>query len=388
MARGRYVSITAHWVNVVDSGSTGDSKFGTVLPSPRSSKQLSVAVRTPSSSSSSSSSCRSKSSSTDRSRTNTPSAPATVAHQVSHYGAATGIRQQAVLAMKCLGDNRHTAEVLSEFLQQETQSWLGTVDLEAGKVVEFRNQINKKKKNSLSMAHTFTVQVDEDKNQTLKLPASHTISVKKLFVGGIPSDVQFPMYKNIPPFEGCIWDLLINAVPIDFAQPVSFENADIGQCLTDEEVDLDENGALPLPGATKSPQIMPSPPGPVPSTEPDTSEEKSANITDEHDSATGCAPDIRPEIIQEENSLGFPKTATLHLHLMIPNLSIELELRTTADSGLIFYMARINHADFATIQIKDGMAHFRYDLGSGDTTTMVPKKVNDGEWHKEHISLS
>ncbi|CAJ0936362.1 unnamed protein product [Ranitomeya imitator] len=132
--QGRYVSITAHWVNVVDSGSTGDSKFGTVLPSPRSSKQLSVAVRTPSSSSSSSS-CRSKSSSTDRSRTNTPSAPATVAHQVSHYGAATGIRQQAVLAMKCLGDNRHTAEVLSEFLQQETQSWLGTVDLEAGKVV-------------------------------------------------------------------------------------------------------------------------------------------------------------------------------------------------------------------------------------------------------------
>ncbi|CAJ0951327.1 unnamed protein product [Ranitomeya imitator] len=60
---------------------------------------------------------------------------AAVAHQVSHYGAATGKRQQAVLAMKCLGDNRHTAEVLSEFLHQETQSWLGTVDLEAGKVV-------------------------------------------------------------------------------------------------------------------------------------------------------------------------------------------------------------------------------------------------------------
>ncbi|CAJ0944809.1 unnamed protein product [Ranitomeya imitator] len=128
--QGRYVSITAHWVNVVDAGSTGDSKFGTVLPSPRSRKQLAVAVRTPSSSSS----CRSESSSTDRSRTTTPSAAATVAHQVSHYGAATGKRQQAVLAMKCLGDNRHTAEVLSEFLQKETQSWLGTVDLEAGKV--------------------------------------------------------------------------------------------------------------------------------------------------------------------------------------------------------------------------------------------------------------
>ncbi|XP_073532164.1 laminin subunit alpha-2 isoform X6 [Phyllobates terribilis] len=237
--------------------------------------------------------------------------------------------------------------------------------------------------------NTFTVQVDEDKNQTVKLPASHAISVKRLFVGGIPSDVQFPMYKNIPPFEGCIWDLLINAVPIDFAQPVSFENADIGQCLTDEEDDLDENGASSLPGATKSPQVIPSPQGPVPSTEPDTSEEKSANITDEHDSTTGCAADIRPETIQGGKQFGLSKNSHVALAFddtkVKNSLSIELELRTTADSGLIFYMARINHADFATIQIKDGMAHFRYDLGSGDTTTMVPKKVNDGEWHKINI---
>ncbi|CAJ0938608.1 unnamed protein product [Ranitomeya imitator] len=127
--QGRYVSITAHWVNVVDAGSTVDINFGTVLPSPRSRKQLAVGVRTPSSSSF----CRSESSSTDRSRPTTPSAAATVAHQLSHYGPATGKHQQAVLAMKCLGDNRHTAEVLSEFLQRETQSWLGTVDLEAGK---------------------------------------------------------------------------------------------------------------------------------------------------------------------------------------------------------------------------------------------------------------
>ncbi|XP_077137873.1 uncharacterized protein LOC143804011 [Ranitomeya variabilis] len=131
--QGRYVSITAHWVNVVDAGSTGDSNIGTVLPSPRSRKELAVGVRPPSSSSSSS--CRSESSSTHRSRTSTPSAAATVAHQVCHYGTASGKRQQAVLAMKCLGDNRHTAEVLSEFLLNETQSWLGTVHLEAGKVV-------------------------------------------------------------------------------------------------------------------------------------------------------------------------------------------------------------------------------------------------------------
>ncbi|CAI9544172.1 unnamed protein product, partial [Staurois parvus] len=80
--------------------------------------------------------------------------------------------------------------------------------------------------------NVFTVQVDEDRSQTLKMPAGHSLSVKKLFVGGIPSDAQPTMFKGVPPFEGCIWNLLINAVPIDFAQPVSFENADIGRCPT------------------------------------------------------------------------------------------------------------------------------------------------------------
>jgi len=45
-------------------------------------------------------------------------------------------------------------------------------------------------------------------------------------------------------------------------------------------------------------------------------------------------------------------------------------------------MARINHADFATVQIKNGLPYFSYDLGSGDTTTTISNKINDGQWHK------
>lgn len=58
----------------------------------------------------------------------------------------------------------------------------------------------------------FTFQVDEDKSQTLRMPSSHSISVKNLYVGGIPFDTQLTMFKGVPPFEGCIWNLLINAV--------------------------------------------------------------------------------------------------------------------------------------------------------------------------------
>ena len=68
--------------------------------------------------------------------------------------------------------------------------------------------------------------------------------------------------------------------------------------------------------------------------------------------------------------------------LLFHSLTIEFEVRTEAESGLLFYMARINHADFATVQLKNGLPYFSYDLGSGDTSTMIPTKINDGQWHK------
>ncbi|KAM4771006.1 laminin subunit alpha-2 [Rhinophrynus dorsalis] len=247
----------------------------------------------------------------------------------------------------------------------------------------------------------FTVQVDEDKIQTLKIPASQSINVKKLFVGGIPSDFPFPLFKNIPSFEGCIWNLLINAVPMDFAQPVSFQNADIGQCptltdrpLSEEDGDKDKNATQPLVlpelddkdkvGPIARPQVTPYP---VPPTESDITAERSANITDDHDATTGaCAADREPVILTAGKQFGLSRNSHVAFAFddtKVKNtLSIELELRTEAESGLVFYMARINHADFATVQIKEGMAHFRYDLGSGDTSTIVPLKINDGKWHK------
>lgn len=68
--------------------------------------------------------------------------------------------------------------------------------------------------------------------------------------------------------------------------------------------------------------------------------------------------------------------------LLLHSLTIEFDVRTEAESGLLFYMARINHADFATVQLKNGFPYFSYDLGSGDTNTMIPAKINDGQWHQ------
>lgn len=73
--------------------------------------------------------------------------------------------------------------------------------------------------------------------------------------------------------------------------------------------------------------------------------------------------------------------------LLLHSLTIEFDVRTEAESGLLFYMARINHADFATVQLKNGFPYFSYDLGSGDTNTMIPAKINDGQWHQVRVPM-
>uniref|UniRef100_A0A8C0EGH7 Basement membrane-specific heparan sulfate proteoglycan core protein n=1 Tax=Bubo bubo TaxID=30461 RepID=A0A8C0EGH7_BUBBB len=227
------------------------------------------------------------------------------------------------------------------------------------------------------------VQVDEDKGQTQRLPTDQPISVKKLFVGGTSPQFQTAPLRNIPPFEGCIWNLVINATPMDFAQPVSFENADIGQCpslepevrpLEDEDKPIhttvliqpepDTNGEKERPRTTPA-----SPPPPTPSL-----------------SSDSCAADTEPAILEGGKQFGLSRNSHIAVAFddtKVKNrLTIEFEVRTTADSGLLFYMARINHADFATVQIKNGLPYFSYDLGSGDTNTMISNKINDGQWHK------
>ncbi|KAK0682552.1 LAMA2 protein, partial [Pygoscelis papua] len=235
----------------------------------------------------------------------------------------------------------------------------------------------------------FTVQVDEDKGQTRRLPTDQPISVKKLFVGGTSSQFQTAPLRNIPPFEGCIWNLVINATPMDFAQPVSFENADIGRCPSLEpEVRPPEDEDKPIHttvviqpepdtnGEKERPRTPPaSPPPPTPS------------LSSALDS---CAADTEPAILEDGKQFGLSRNSHIAVAFddtKVKNrLSIEFEVRTTADSGLLFYMARINHADFATVQIKNGLPYFSYDLGSGDTNTMISNKINDGQWHKIKVT--
>ncbi|XP_036901675.1 laminin subunit alpha-2 isoform X3 [Sturnira hondurensis] len=219
----------------------------------------------------------------------------------------------------------------------------------------------------------FTVQVDEERRHMQNLTIEQVIEVKKLFVGGAPPEFQPSPLRNIPPFEGCVWNLVINSIPMDFARPVSFKNADIGRCAHQKPSE-DEDGEVPAEIVTR-PEPVPTPalPAPTPGL------------------AHGpCAAESEPALLIGSKQFGLSKNSHIAIAFddtKVKNrLTIEFEVRTEAESGLLFYMARINHADFATVQLRNGFPYFSYDLGSGDTNTMIPTKINDGQWHKIKIT--
>ena len=120
--QGRYISLTAHWVNVVAAGPQTESSFAHVLPPPRIAGHHSLPPVASSSYSASSSTASTSSSSQTHTVT-------------TNFSTARGKRQQAVLKLICLGDRPHTAQELWRGIEQQTDEWLLPVGLKPGLVV-------------------------------------------------------------------------------------------------------------------------------------------------------------------------------------------------------------------------------------------------------------
>lgn len=60
---------------------------------------------------------------------------------------------------------------------------------------------------------------------------------------------------------------------------------------------------------------------------------------------------------------------------------MQLNLRTFASSGLIFYMAHEKQVDYAALQLQAGKLYFSFDLGKGRATATHRAIVSDGRWH-------
>uniref|UniRef100_A0AAQ5WZ67 Basement membrane-specific heparan sulfate proteoglycan core protein n=1 Tax=Amphiprion ocellaris TaxID=80972 RepID=A0AAQ5WZ67_AMPOC len=211
----------------------------------------------------------------------------------------------------------------------------------------------------------FAVQVDEEAKREAALPNDQPMSLQRVFLGGIPAEVEQTSNRVNVPFEGCIWNLMVNAILSDFSQPVSFENAEIGRCpylapppppplLPEEEEPEKENLKPPLTAAPITPP--PSPPD-------------------------SCASAVAPTALEKAYQFGLTRNSHMSFAFddtkVRERLILEFDLRTKEESGLVLYMARINHADFVCLG---------YDLGHGNISGCVPFSINDGNWHKIRVS--
>ncbi|KAH0617809.1 hypothetical protein JD844_016413 [Phrynosoma platyrhinos] len=61
--------------------------------------------------------------------------------------------------------------------------------------------------------------------------------------------------------------------------------------------------------------------------------------------------------------------------------SVQLNLRTFASNGLIYYMAHQKQIDYAALQLQGGKLYFSFDLGKGRAIAFHGAIISDGKWH-------
>lgn len=59
---------------------------------------------------------------------------------------------------------------------------------------------------------SFAVQVDEEAKRETALPNDQPVNLHRIFLGGIPAEVEQSSNRVNVPFQGCIWNLMINTM--------------------------------------------------------------------------------------------------------------------------------------------------------------------------------
>lgn len=59
---------------------------------------------------------------------------------------------------------------------------------------------------------SFAVQVDEEAKRETTLPNDQPVNLHRIFLGGIPAEVEQTSNRVNVPFQGCIWNLMINTM--------------------------------------------------------------------------------------------------------------------------------------------------------------------------------
>ncbi|XP_051171945.1 laminin subunit alpha [Leptopilina boulardi] len=244
-----------------------------------------------------------------------------------------------------------------------------------------------------------------------------------IYLGGTPSNLPFESHHE--PFAGCIGDVTVNGVIINFANTTDRPNTILGKC----------RGGEPS-GLPKVPEdSWPLPPLPI-------DNENYTDITE--NSIVDINPEnVEPEPItakpiegrhnekfnnvdgkESEEEITTPSTTTKSTTPFVPvyvdecrlpfepavdpdgamgwrfgtqkdsrreyssingrykyDFDFQINIKTIEDEGLIFYASGQNNDDLIALFIQHGRVNFKFDCGSGPALITNPVKINDNQWH-------
>ncbi|GAB0182708.1 laminin subunit alpha-1 [Grus japonensis] len=214
-----------------------------------------------------------------------------------------------------------------------------------------------------------TVQVDESNPAELRLGSSAEMShmnISNFYAGGIPAGEGILGLKMAGSFHGCISNLIFNKELLYFTTSMKYEHVDMDSCFLSEK----PKPAIQPENIEIQPELqaLPVPLRPLTDTK-----------------KVICTKDELPDHVQGAHQFGLAKGS--HLTLLFnqsairKKLSVQLNLRTFASSGLIYYMAHQNQVDYAALQLHGGQLYFSFDLGKGKALALHPAVISDGKWH-------
>ncbi|XP_062847310.1 laminin subunit alpha-1 [Trichomycterus rosablanca] len=229
---------------------------------------------------------------------------------------------------------------------------------------------------------TMTVYVDEEQQETVRLgsAAEKVITLNNFYIGGVPPEEANAVLSSVTSFYGCIRNVAIDNMLLDLSSAVRYKGVDMDSCLLEERPKrplLPDEGDVE-PETTAVPRLGPlSPPSEISAITP---------------GATTCAAVDGIENIADAHQLGLSKNS--HVIISFKNktvrssFTIELSIRTLAQSGILYYMANANQMDYAALQLQGGRLVFSCDLGKGPAISTSQTHISDGQWHTVKTELS
>ncbi|KAH0550044.1 laminin subunit alpha [Cotesia glomerata] len=271
---------------------------------------------------------------------------------------------------------------------------------------------------------------DVDNFVTEYPPPPLNIQKGNLYIGGLPNAGGT--------FVGCIGDATLNGEIINFANTKERPNALLGRCqggetpahtptesdigawpppivtglpetitmmstnsnIIDVEVDtiepdhVDREGRVTFPPLTEAPTFTEEPEEPE---EPRTPENEVVDPTTQAPPYTvdSCKLPYMP-MRDPESESGWRFGTARYSRLEYGSLNgrykndydLQIDLKTAADEGVIFYSSALTKNHFIAVYIQGGRVHYSFDCGTGPAWLKSEIKINDNQWHTINFKRS